>query len=70
MWIKSLLSIFSVILNYLERKEFIEAGEIKQMKKIQDKVLARVKIKIHDRLKIDSIPDDLLLPPEERKSDK
>lgn len=70
MWIKSLLSILSVILNYLERNEYIKAGEIKQINKIRGRILERVKIKIHNRRNIDAIDDSILLPPDERDADK
>jgi len=70
MWLKTLLSLFAYAVKYMENKQLLDAGEIRQMKEIQDKVLKRVKIKIHNKLNIDDIDDSILLFPDKRDDDK
>ena len=60
MYLKILLSLFYTLAKYLQEKELLEAGESKAISEIQKKVIARVKIKIHNKLNVDSIPESYL----------
>jgi len=70
MWLKTLLHLLAYTAKYLENRQLLDAGEVRQMKEIQDRVLRNVKIKNRNRRNIDDIDDSILLFPDKRNNDK